>query len=539
VTGTEPNAAARASRPDWIAHALRDGLTLLAAGRCTEAAECCRKVLAARPDLVGGHFLVGLIALELRQTWTAISAFGSVTRLDPGHGAAWAQLARLYMSAGQPNRADAALEKAIRHPDPNGLVQDLIGSVHSMLGDQVAAAGCFDQAVERQPRNVAFLLNKANNQMFLGRLDAAAATVQAALALQPDNPHAHWILANLRRARDRSHVEVLERLIAREPRNPKGLAFLGYALGKELEDLQDWDAAFTAFETGARARRQLVEFDEPAEREMFDALERICTPEWLGAAEPGHEDPSPIFVIGQPRTGTTLVERIITSHSQVHSAGELRQFGNCIRRLTDYRDKRRFSGRLVEEAAKLDGRRLGQAYITTTRTMRGTLPRFVDKLPTNYLYLPFILKALPRARIVHLCRNPMDAAFACYKQLFADAYPHSYDQREMARHHARYRRLMQAWRERFPGRFLGIAYEDIASDFSTQARRLIDYLELPWEDSCLDFHRQDAAVTTASAVQVREPVHTRSIGRWRRFEARLEPMRRAFEEAGIAVRGTG
>jgi hypothetical protein len=109
----------------------------------------------------------------------------------------------------------------------------------------------------------------------------------------------------------------------------------------------------------------------------------------------------------------------------------------------------------------------------------------------------------------------------------------------MARHHARYRRLMQAWRERFPGRFLDIAYEDIASDFSTQARRLIDYLELPWEDSCLDFHRQDAAVTTASAVQVREPVHTRSIGRWRRFEARLEPMRRAFEEAGIAVRGTG
>ncbi len=533
MTGTEPNAPARASPPDWITHALRDGLALLAAGRYTDASECCRKILTARPDLVEAHFLVGLIALELKQTWTAISAFGSVTKLDPQHGAAWAQLARLFMSAGQPNRADAALEMALKHPDENGQVQDLIGSVHSMLGDQAAAAECFDKAVARQPRNVAFLLNQANNRMFLGQLDAAAATVEKALEIQPENPNAHWILANLRRARDRGHVEVLQRLIAREPRNLLALAFLAYALGKELEDLEDWGAAFDAFETGARARRRIIAVDESAEPEMFAALERIYTPEWLAAGPSGPDDPSPIFVVGQPRTGTTLIERIITSHSQVHSAGELRQFGNCIRRLTDYRDKRRVSGRLAEDASKLDGRQLGQAYLTTTRQMRGTLPRFVDKLPTNYQYLPLILKALPRAKIIHVRRHPMDAAFASYKQLFADAYPHSYDQREMARHHARYWRLMNAWRERFPGRFLDIAYEDVASDLDTQSRVLIDFLELPWEDACLSFHRQGAAVTTASAVQVREPVHTRSIGRWRRYESRLQPMRQAFDELGV------
>jgi tetratricopeptide (TPR) repeat protein len=533
VTGTEPNHPARVPPPDWIPQALREGLALLASGRYAEASERCRKVLAARPDVAEAHFLVGLIAIELKETWTAISAFGSVTKLDPQHGAAWAQLARLFMSAGQPNRADAALEHAVRHPDENGTVQDLIGSVHSMLGDQAAAAECFDHAVARQPRNVAFLLNQANNRMVLGQFDSAAAIVEAALALQPENPNAHWILANLRRARDRSHVEVLERLIAREPRNLLALAFLNYALGKELEDLEDWDAAFTAFENGAKARRRTLEFDEAAEREMFAALERIYTPEWLEAAGTGHDDASPIFIVGQPRTGTTLVERIVTSHSQVHSAGELRQFGNCIRRLTDYRDKRRVSGRLAEEAAKLDGRALGQAYLATTRAMRGTRPRFVDKLPTNYLYLPLILKALPRAKVVHLRRHPMDAAFASYKQLFADAYPHSYDQQEMARHHARYWHLMNVWRERFPGRFLDIAYEDIAIELEQNARALIDHLELPWEDACLDFHRQGAAVTTASAVQVREPVHTRSIGRWRRHEARLQPMRQALEEHGI------
>jgi tetratricopeptide (TPR) repeat protein len=380
---------------------------------------------------------------------------------------------------------------------------------------------------------VPFLLNKANNQMFLGHLDAAATTVRSALEIQPDNPNAHWILANLRRARDRSHVEVLEGLIAREPRNLLALAFLAYALGKELEDLEEWDAAFAAFERGARARRRIIEFDEAAEREMFAALERTYTPEWMDAGPAGHEDPSPIFIVGQPRTGTTLIERIITSHSRVHSAGELRQFGNCIRRLTDYRDKRRVSGRLVEDASRLDPRQLGQAYFATTRQMRGASPRFVDKLPTNYQYLPLILKALPHAKVVHVRRHSMDAAFASYKQLFADAYPHSYEQREMARHHARYWRLMNVWRERFPGRFLDIAYEDVVSDLDTHARVLIDYLELPWEDACLSFHRQGAAVTTASAVQVREPVHTRSIGRWRRYEAQLQPMRQTLEELGV------
>jgi hypothetical protein len=144
-----------------------------------------------------------------------------------------------------------------------------------------------------------------------------------------------------------------------------------------------------------------------------------------------------------------------------------------------------------------------------------------------------ILAALPNAKIVHLQRDPMDACFASYKQLFADAYPHSYDQQEMARHHARYYHLMGLWRERFPGRFLDIAYEDVARDLEPSARRLIDWLELPWEDCCLDFHRQDSAVTTASAVQVREPAHTRSIGRWRRYERQLEPLRNALEQLGV------
>ena len=204
-----------------------------------------------------------------------------------------------------------------------------------------------------------------------------------------------------------------------------------------------------------------------------------------------------------------------------------------MRRLADYREPSRYSAKLAQQAAGVDCVKLGKAYMATTAKLRGDLPRFVDKLPPNYLYVPLILKALPNAKSVHLIRNPMDACFASFKQLFADAYPHSYDQEEMARHHARYFHLMALWRERFPGRFFDISYEETAGDLEPNARALIEFLELPWEDACLNFHQQKAAVTTASAVQVRKPAHTKSVGRWRRYEEQLEPMRRALEAARV------
>jgi tetratricopeptide (TPR) repeat protein len=442
------------------------------------------------------------------------------------------------MIAGQAARSDAALEKAVKYNDGNPVVLDLIGAVHGLLGEQEEASKWIAKAVDKEPNSIPFLVNQANNHMFLGRLKEAEAVLRKVLGMQPGNPNANWILSNVRKAKDREHVEQLERLVQKEYRNQRALAFLYYGLGKELEDLEEWDKAFEAFAAGAKARRSTIEFDEDVEIEMFRAFGDAFTGEWFAKGEAGHDDPSPIFVVGQPRSGTTLVERIITSHSQVHSAGELRQFGTCIRRLSDYREPTRYSAKLAKLAADVDCKTLGKAYMRTTAKMRGTLPRFVDKLPPNYLYLPLILKALPNAKVIHLTRNPMDACFASFKQLFAlfaDAYPHSYDQAEMARHHARYYHLMALWRERFGDRFFDIAYEDTARDLEPNARALIEFLGLPWEDACLEFHKQDAAVTTASAVQVREPAHTRSIGRWRRYENQLGLMRQTLLERGVPI----
>ncbi len=515
--------------------ALREGFAALQAGDTDRAGDCCRRVLERRQDLPEAHFLVGLVALELEQKRTAISAFGSVTTLDPGHGAAWAHLARLFMQTGQTLRADQALAKAVRHADDNPVVLDLVGHVHTMLGEETEALRWYRRAVEGQPNNVPFLVNMANCQMYVGELDGAEDTLAKALSLSPTNANAHWILSSLRKATDRQHVDRMKKLLASGRFPARAEAFLCYAMGKELEDLEAWDEAFAAFARGARARRSTIEYDEPAEIDMYAAFDRIFTRDWHDATPNGYRSKAPIFVVGQPRTGTTLVERIITAHPEVTSAGELKQFGNAMRRLSKYSEPQRFSAALVEGAARVDMKKLGGMYIETSAKMAGDTPRFVDKLPLNFMYVPLILKALPNAKVVHLRRNPMDACFASFKQLFADAYLHSYDQEEMARHHARYFRLMETWRERFGDRFFDIAYEDVASNLEPNARALISFLELPWDDACLEFHKQKSAVATASAVQVRQPAHTKSIGRWRRYEEQLEPTRRTLESLGIPL----
>jgi cytochrome c-type biogenesis protein CcmH/NrfG len=528
----------------WIRAALQRGLAYLEAGRPEAAANECRRILEAAPDLTEAHFLVGLAALAAKDRRTAVAAFGSVTRLRPEHGAAWAQLARLFVQAGQPARAERALAQAVAHERGDPLVQDLIGMTHSLLGDQAGARTWYGKAVAGAPDQVGYRINLANALVFLGETRAAEAEIERVLALAPDNPQAHWLLSGIRRAQDRFHVETLVHLAARPAQSPQALAFIFYALGKELEDLEEWDRAFAAFARGAAWRRRTLDFDEAAEEATYSTLERTFTAEWLAddrAARPEQfaADPAPIFVVGQPRTGTTLVERIISAHSQVRSAGELQQFGLSVRRLLRYEGPRRFPAEMMEAAATLDGAALGRAYLTATARQRGDAPFFVDKLPSNFLYLPLILKALPRARVVHLVRDPMDACFASFKQLFADAYPHSYDQGEMARHFVRYHRLMASWRERFPGRIIDVRYEEVAADIEPQARKLIARLGLPWEDACLDFHRQEAPVATASAVQVREPVHTRSVGRWRRYERHLAPMQEIIEAAGIPIAAAG
>ncbi|WOJ94173.1 sulfotransferase [Congregibacter variabilis] len=523
-----------ADQANWLRATLREGFDRLQRGDKAGAANCCRQVLERKPDLAEGHFLVGMIALNADDSRTAIQGFGSVTKLQPDHSGAWAQLARLFMRRGQVNRAEDALVKAVAHADDNPMVQDTIATVYTLLGNAEAASRWQEKALARQPKNIGFLINRANNQMFMGDFKGARSHLEAAIALNPHHANTHWLISSLEKVVDRKHIDEMTAILADKNLKDQELAYLSYALGKELEDLKDWPNAFEAFARGAAARRRTMQYDETAEVAFFKMLSDTYTREWLQTRAPGNESNAPIFIVGQPRTGTTLIERIISSHSAVHSAGELRQFEGACRRLLGATGDGSTEA-VFRSAADLDPKQLGNAYMTLTQPMQGQQERFVDKLPMNFRLVPLILAALPNAKIIHVRRSPMDACFASFKQLFADAYPHSYEQTEMARHHARYYELMQNWRERFGERFAEVDYEKVAADPEPHARSLINFLDLPWEDQCLNFYQQEGAVTTASVVQVREAAHTRSVGRWRRYEAQLEPMRTSLQSLNIPL----
>lgn len=516
-------------KPDTARALTARGLEALKAARMEEAESFARQALAAGPSLAAAHFLVGLLATEKKDWRTAVAAFGSVTKLNPADSAAWAHLAQLLQRTGHFDRADDALARALHGEIANPDAADLVGSVLTAFGRHREAEAFHRRAFVAEPARADFALNAAAASLFLGD-DRSAAAVLDPFIEAGGVPQAEWLFSTLRKARSRSRAA---RLIARAATAaaPQSVAFLAYAAGKEYEDCECWSEAFAAFEVGARAKRSTIEFDETAEAALFRALQKNFSGQWAQQAFSGDADPSPIFIIGQPRTGTTLVERILASHSAIEAAGELQQFGFAARRLASPMASN--PSETAAAWAQIDPEALGRAYLKSVAPMRRGKPHFIDKLPRNFMYLPLIVKALPRAKIIHLTRDPLDACFASYKQLFAEAYPHSYDQAETARHYTRYASLMAHWRATFPGAFLDVAYENLVADIEAESRRLIAFLDLSWEDACLRFHELEAPVATASAVQVREAAHRRSVGRAVKYGDRLAPMRQILAAEGL------
>ncbi len=528
-----PSGGAPKMTPAQASGFLARGYKAMQRGDFKEAGGCCSLVLKYFPDAKEAHFLVGLIGIESGDWATAKRAFRNVVSLDESHAAGWAQLARCCVTMGQYNLAEKALQNAMANKPEDPLVLDVIGNVHSLLGDQIEALRWFDRA-KAKAKSSFFDLSRAKALTFLGRLDEAREALEAVLREKPDAAIAHWMISRLETVSDCTHLDVMQEIAARIPSGHPDASFLHYAIGKEFEDLGEWDEAFSAYEAGAKARRAHVTFDETEESRLFETLEATLTPEWFERqAAAGFDDASPIFVVGQPRTGTTLIERIITAHSDVESAGELQQFAMAMKRVSETSSPRPMTAEIVEKIAGGDMKALGQLYLETTKAVRGASAHFVDKLPVNYLYVPLIAAALPNAKIIHIVRDPMDSCFASYKQLFAEAYYHSYDQEEMARHHVRYRNLMERWRAVVGPRMLDVVYEDTVADLEPNARKIIDFLGLEWQDACLSFHTQKSAVTTASAAQVRERAHTRSVGRWKNFEQHLGPMQSVLINAGL------
>jgi hypothetical protein len=316
---------------------------------------------------------------------------------------------------------------------------------------------------------------------------------------------------------------------------PAAQVCLHMAVAKELEDLGQYDEAFPHLVSGKAAGRP-QSYTSEADAEIFAAMRDAFS------AKPEHSSKAtnrtPIFVIGMPRSGTTLVERILSSHSDVHSSGELMSFPLTFKRLSGSRTRRLLDVDTIAHSHTIDWAQAGTDYLTHARPSAGDTPYFVDKLPHNFLYVGAIARALPQARIICLRRDPLDTCVSNLRQLFGEDssfHEYSYDLLDIGRHYIQFDRLMAYWQHQLPGRVLEVSYETLIAEQEATTRLLLDHCKLPWSDACLQFEKNEAPVSTASALQVRQPLNRSSIEYWRHYEGSLTQLRQLLTDAGITI----
>jgi tetratricopeptide (TPR) repeat protein len=401
------------------------------------------------------------------------------------------------------------------------------------MGRHLAAERASRTAVAAAPQSVGATYALASALVATGEIDEAEGLYDRVIAAEPADWDAWTNRSTLRTAMpDRNHVAALEAALSRAQSSSHARIALGYALAKELEDLGEYAAAFAHLHDAAAVRRAGMRYDVEADVATIDAIAAAFSAERLAGAPPPGSEPGPIFVVGLPRSGTTLVDRILASHADVTSLGELQDFALALMQTNaDAIDKRS----LIDRSACMDHARLGEEYCRRLDELSDARGFVIDKAPLNYLYIGLIALALPSARIVHVRRGAMDGCYAMFKSLFRMGYPFSYSQDDLAAYRVAYARLMDHWRTALPGRMVEIDYETLVGHPEPQIRRMLAELGIAWDDACLSPHRNSMPVATASAVQVRSPIHDRSVGLWHRYENQLTPLADAFRAAGLSL----
>lgn len=490
------------------------------------------KMVADNPEDAEGHFLFGLAESTAGRIGAGIQHLDHAVALDP-QGEYRAQLARLLVMMRRDGDAAAILHDAEQALPTDALSRDTMGCVYARLGDHAAALAHFEEAVRLAPRNANYRYNLATTLNFLGRTGEAEAALEALIVLAPEDARAHHLLSALRKQRPHhNHVDRLTRTLT-EAKDGRSRLLLGYALAKELEDIGQPDEALQKLCAVNAEHRRKLPYTFARDAALFDALEAA----WPLA--PAHDAPKedPIFIIGMPRTGTTLVDRILSSHPLVESAGELQAMPLAVKKAAGTRTPTVMDAETIAAAARADMGRIGRDFLDrAAHHRRHPQLRFIDKFPGNFFYAGFIARALPAARIVCLRRHPMDTVLSNFRNLFAVGsryYDYSYDLLDIAAYYVRFDRLMNQWRAALPDRLIELRYEDLVADQEGQSRRLLAHCQLDWSNACLSFHANDAPVSTPSAAQVRRPIYADSVGRWKRHAEVLEPVARFFEQAGI------
>ena len=501
------------------------------------AHELCLRILTRAPECADAVFLLGIIALEHRNVGKAAELIERAIRLDPQRADYRAHRGRCLIALNEPRAAFEEALAALALDPRDALTLDTIGVVMTRAGAHAEALGPFRRAVARDPDKAAYQYNLGASLQFVGSFADAAAAYRRALALDRSYYKTWSSLAQVAREPfSTEEVTAVQAALEHAPAADDQL-YLCHALAKHHEDRQEYSTAFDYLERGKGAKRASLQYSIDDDRALFDAVHTICTADFLHRSAIGCDSTEPIFVVGMSRTGTTLVERILSSHPDVFAAGELTNFSLMLKRAARTTSNRVLDPETLRAASSIDLARLGSSYIESTRPRTGHTPRFVDKMPLNFLYAGLIRRALPRAKIVCLRRNPLDTCLSNYRQLFAtnfSYYNYAYDLLDTGRYYLMFDALVDHWRKHMPCNYYEVRYESLVADTEAEARKLVAFCELSWDPACLRFHENAAPVATASSVQVRQPIYRTSVDRWRKYEEQLAPLRELLNAGGVA-----
>jgi tetratricopeptide (TPR) repeat protein len=537
------------------------------AGRLSEAEMLCRRVLEALPDCHEAYHRLGLLAYQtgkremavdligkaigldgsvvayhrnigemhrqLGQVEEAMAAGRRATALDPTDASAYYNLGVALMSGGLSEEAARCYRRAADLKPDYGLAFNNLGSVLEATGDKAGAEEAYAKAVVLNPRHAEAQNNLGAILSEKGKLEEAKACFNAAIAARPNFVDPHFNLSSLKTYESGDpQVATLEALAHQRHKLPEASrARLCFALGKAREGLGEYERAFNAYAEGNRLKRATFSYDEAQAERILTSLTSLFDHEFINARrDQGNPSTLPIFILGMPRSGTSLIEQILASHPRVYGAGELNDLNEIIVAACGTASGRAFPHALADlQPDRI--RALGESYLERVQSIAPEAACVTDKMPANFFHSGMIHLMLPGARIIHSRRDAMDTCLSNFTRLFNRTMEFAYDLEELARYHRRYRRLMEHWHAVLPpGTILDVDYENVVADLEGQARRMIEFVGLEWDDTCLAFHENPRVVKTASIAQVRQPIYTSSVGRWRRFETQLEPLRRALGE---------
>lgn len=514
------------------------GNVLLSRGKNVEAEKHYQCAITLNPKYAIAHYCLGNMFKEQGKLVEAVAHYQLALALKPATAEIHVNLGNVLRMQGELSAAAENYAQAIAIKPNLAIAHSNLGNVLKEMNNLPEAVACYERAIALEPGYHEAYHNLGNVYVIQGKIEDARRAYITAIESAPRNTIYYRHLSYIRRAVDGDrYVMAMEQLKqdmqALKLQDQKELHF---ALGKAYDDRAQYERAFDHFLKGNALKRRELMYDEPAALAMFDRIRAAFTAELMHRKRNvGFPSPIPIFIVGMPRSGTTLVEQILASHPGVYGAGERREFDQVMAALKITNGDPPFP-EVVPVLPDEKLRRLGGDYLDTLIGKAPCAVRITDKMPENFRHLGLIHLALPNARIIHVRRDPIDTCLSCFTLLFEEGQMYSYDLGELGHFYRAYATLMEHWRSVLPaGTMLEVLYEDLVADTEEETRRILAYCGLEWDKACLAFHQTERPVWTASSSQVRQPIYRTSIGRWRPYSSFLQPLMRALGLAGTAT----